>query len=477
LAAGGFSGEGLKTGDDWKPSMDSVDPALWADPDMRAALARRDIGEVYRRLNAAGVSQRDIAALTGQSQSEVSEILKGRQVMAYDVLARIAEGFGIPRGWMGLGYDADTRAQLAEDTPPQPEEDEDVKRRNLVANAASIAFGAVLGESGRFEFIADPKLPPPVRIGRSDVAGLQALTRELRGLARGGNPAMPEIYQPVAQRADLMLDADAADFCRRKLRSALAELHTDAGWFAYDMHLTDLATWHYSRAVKLGTKAGDVFAAVNATWCQATGYRELGAPNDALKLYQLALERLERAMVPGRDAILGDLHLRIALALAELGSQERPRLEMPSRRGPVVVGLSASSLRRQVNDALGRASDSPAPPSSMHDLALADRVYARAGVELALGRLDVAQGFSRQSVDMLSPEDRRTIACPLIRLATIHTAVGDSDAPKLVVAALDAVDGLRSARGRALLAPLGEALAARRDSTSVDLAQRVRDLA
>ena len=57
-------------------------------PDGRRALATRDIGTVYRLLNAAGVPQRDIAAMTGQSQSEVSEILKGRRVMGFDDLCK-----------------------------------------------------------------------------------------------------------------------------------------------------------------------------------------------------------------------------------------------------------------------------------------------------------------------------------------------------------------------------------------------------
>jgi len=55
--------------------------------------------------------------------------------------------------------------------------------------------------------------------------------------------------------------------------------------------------------------------------------------------------------------------------------------------------------------------------------------------------------------------------------------VGDSDAGRLTVAALDAVAELRSARGRRLLlAPMVEALEARKDGTSVDLAQRAREL-
>ena len=69
-----------------------LDPGVWDGERMRAALHRRDISEVYRLLCDAGATQRRIAAFTGQSQSEVSAIVAGRQVMAYDLLARIAEG-------------------------------------------------------------------------------------------------------------------------------------------------------------------------------------------------------------------------------------------------------------------------------------------------------------------------------------------------------------------------------------------------
>lgn len=73
---------------------------------MHAALASRDISTVYRLLTQAGVTQRVIAHATGQSQSEICEILQGRQVMAYGVLVRIAAGLGVPREAMGLGYGA-----------------------------------------------------------------------------------------------------------------------------------------------------------------------------------------------------------------------------------------------------------------------------------------------------------------------------------------------------------------------------------
>src|SRR5215831_14510988 len=53
---------------------------LWEQPELRAVLAARDVGAVYRALQDFGVAQRQIAQLTGQSQSEVSAILGGRQV-------------------------------------------------------------------------------------------------------------------------------------------------------------------------------------------------------------------------------------------------------------------------------------------------------------------------------------------------------------------------------------------------------------
>ncbi|MCA1676221.1 MAG: helix-turn-helix transcriptional regulator, partial [Actinobacteria bacterium] len=96
-------------------------PDLWDEPEMHRILAARDITRLYRALCALGMRQRDIAELTGQSQSEISEILKGRRVLAYDVLARIADGLGIPRGHLGIAY-ADADGNLVT-YPEDPEED------------------------------------------------------------------------------------------------------------------------------------------------------------------------------------------------------------------------------------------------------------------------------------------------------------------------------------------------------------------
>jgi transcriptional regulator with XRE-family HTH domain len=88
----------------WDGCYDADDP-FWREERTAAVLRTRDVAGLYRLLQRRGVSQRQIAALTGQSQSEISEILAGRRVNSYDVLERIAAGIGVPRGLLGLAYE------------------------------------------------------------------------------------------------------------------------------------------------------------------------------------------------------------------------------------------------------------------------------------------------------------------------------------------------------------------------------------
>ena len=91
-----------RTGD--LPSLAIRDLPVWDSEEMRFALRHRGIAQVYKLLQRHGVSQRRLAASTGQSQSEISDILAGRRVNAYDVLIRIADGLSVPRGWLGLAH-------------------------------------------------------------------------------------------------------------------------------------------------------------------------------------------------------------------------------------------------------------------------------------------------------------------------------------------------------------------------------------
>src|SRR6266511_2539860 len=79
-------------------------PQTWYGPQMFAAVMARDFTRVYQLLQKRGFSQQRIAALTGQSQPEVSAIVHGRKIMAYDVMLRIVDGLGSPRGMAGLCF-------------------------------------------------------------------------------------------------------------------------------------------------------------------------------------------------------------------------------------------------------------------------------------------------------------------------------------------------------------------------------------
>ena len=87
--------------------VEPIDPVVYRRDEMRKILAGWDIAALYRFLNDhAGLTQRQIAARTGQSQSEVAEIRSGRRrlVESHRVLRRIAGGLGIPPELMGLSW-------------------------------------------------------------------------------------------------------------------------------------------------------------------------------------------------------------------------------------------------------------------------------------------------------------------------------------------------------------------------------------
>jgi transcriptional regulator with XRE-family HTH domain len=109
------------------------------------------------------VPQRYLAELVGQSQSEVSEIIKGRQVRSYDVLVRIAEGLEVSRSAMGLAY-----AGVDEGLEPLYEDvTEDMQRRALFAAGSVALFGSpILGEVLELPKRAPGPTPLPDRLER-----------------------------------------------------------------------------------------------------------------------------------------------------------------------------------------------------------------------------------------------------------------------------------------------------------------------
>lgn len=433
---------------------ESIDPAVWLMREMREALARRDISTVYELLKLAGVSQRQIAALVDQSQSEVSEVCNGRQVISCDVLVRIADGFGIPRGWMGLAHsDGPIYRHQGGWSGPGGDEDEALKRRQaLLVSAAAIMFdrpvlGDVLGFGAAGQAWAEYPTPLPQWLGRSDVAAVRNLTEAYRAVGRehGG---LGEVVSPVALRADQLLKVPGAEVTVTAMHSAVADLHTLAGWCAYDGGDRDTARWHYERAVRVAGEVDDALRQVSAVQHAAIMDRECGDPGHALKLYQVAQARLVTLPDPSRQAVtqvgLGWLAVQSARAFALLGRSDEARRELA--RSP--------------------------EPADQFDKA--DLLHLKALIALDLGDLDAAELHAAASVATWGPGDLREAALAKVTLAVIHASAGEADTARLATAALDAVVGTNSVRGRAELAPLESALMRRGDSTGLELARWAR---
>lgn len=432
--------------------MDPIDPALFDRDDVRAVLASRDVGALYRTLTAEGISQRRIAEATGQSQSEVSEIIAGRRVQNYEVLRRVAKGLGIPLTFMGLSCGQDSTysegvADLLEGVT------DEMLRRHLLATAGAAVLGqAVLGIGTLLD--PYPKIvgtPLPSRLGMSDMTRLQALTERLRTLDRtyGGYAAT---LSSAAEWHTRLLSVPATDSVTNALGSTLAELHNVAGWACYDSGLHRHAGHHFNRAVELAGQVADGYRVADALRHAACMTTLRGHPNDALKLLQLAQHRLASVRdEPRAPALAGWLRAESARAFANL---DRPAM---------------------AESELAAAREGWEPPDAFER---ADMDLATALIEFDLGHLDTAERFASSSVRTWETgSDRRDGIVADVTLARLHVVAGEPKALRLSKKAIDGVAEFGSARARDRLRPLVAALDARRDAPSRDLAEHGRRVA
>ncbi|WP_157440381.1 helix-turn-helix domain-containing protein [Actinokineospora inagensis] len=243
----------------WGNLYERPDPAIWDQPIVRSALAERDMVTVYRALKRHGVSQRRIALLTGQAQPEVSAIARGRQVMTYDVLARIADGLGIPRGFMGLAYIPTSENPTHQD-PSQREAVSPVPdRREFMGLLAKIAMGATL-TSADLALLSSPAVatPTPSRVGHTEVDQLRELTRVLwtQEQKLGGGAVRDAVIAQLGWARGL-LKATHTDDVDHQLRATLSDLLALAGWASHSVGLPGPALRYTGQALAVAREAND----------------------------------------------------------------------------------------------------------------------------------------------------------------------------------------------------------------------------
>ena len=443
-------------------SAPAIDPALYRREDVRRILADRDIAGLFRVLkDDAGITQRTIAELTGMQQSEVSEILKGRQVRNVTVLERIAAGLGIPRELLGLSYGAYPEGVTVAD-PPEGVSVEMLRRRliELGAGLAVAAPAAKLAELLERLELPDPSpVPLPSALSGVHVAKVRDLIRRLGEAHRAFGPD-PEVCSAATSWVSRLLGVPGPEPVKRALMIAVSELHLQAGWAGVDAGLYDRAMHHCGRALKLATEAGD-------TYCQAVALNraglatvEHGDPNEGLKLLQVGtVTALDvppdepRAVMVGGSGRAGVQAIALvdsATALADLDEPEK------------------------ANTDLARARElwQPTSADTHGDL---DRPAAI--LELERGHLDAAEPFAVASVRRWEGVSQNGHANSCVVLATIHVRAGEPNGLRLAHSAISAANKISSVRVRRRLVPLADALDARPNGDAKQLARMARQVA
>ncbi|MGH3695307.1 MAG: helix-turn-helix domain-containing protein [Pseudonocardiaceae bacterium] len=439
-----------------------INPVWWEQPDMRRALGARDIGGVYRGLRDLGISQRQIAQCTGQSQSEVSEILNGRVVREYRVLERITEGLGIPRALMGLSWWAADGSYAGQDeayaggvTDAEAPEgvSAEMLRRHLLALGATAAFGTPIKGLGELRGPTPPRVggPLPSRIFAVHVAQVRDLTQFL-GVSGKAHGPDPDVSSAAATSATRLLKIPGAEQIKQALMAAVAELHIHAGWAASDAGLYHRAMVHYARALELATDAGDAYLQAHALTLAGFATVEHGHPDDGLKMQQLA--QIKSWQIPSDDprgvAVQAWAKADSATAYAALGDSQTADRELTTARE-----LWHPTHRDPTGDLDGVA----------------------ALLELERGRLDIAQSFAASSVRRWDGLSRLGNIRSSITLATIHVRAGERDALPMAHHAITAVSTISSMRIRKRLELLASALDTRCGSDVRELARMAHHVA
>ncbi|MGH3875341.1 MAG: helix-turn-helix domain-containing protein [Pseudonocardiaceae bacterium] len=442
-----------------------IDPALFWRADVRRMLAALDVGGLYRFLgDAGGLSQRQIAARAGQSQSEVSEIVVGRRRVAdHQVLGRIAEGFAIPRELMGLSWWGPAGTYCGEVTVSEElaKEGADVRRRTLLAATSMAALGQVMQELGELTELALPTGGPlPSRLSMAHVQVVVAVTERLRGVARqfGGQA---ELFCAAARYYSRWMSVSATDMVKARLGAALAELHTEAGWSCYDSDVD--GTGCLTRALRFADEAADGVGIANAAWHAGATMVRSGHPNDALKCFQLG-KLVLAGFQPGKakPAVVRSDDPRIPTLTA--------RLNRNSATAYALLNVPDQAKRH-----LTEAHQGYAPQDAF---ARGGMALATAGVALDLGRLDTAEVFAASAVRTYGDTHARGRTSAELALAEAHVRAGEPRGLVLARKAIDAASTLQSAAVRhERLLPLATALEARPGNDARELARAAHQAA
>src|SRR4051794_924466 len=260
------------------PASSLISPRIWAGDAMRAALAAWDWATVLTVLTEeCGISQLQLAQLTGFSQPHVSRLMKG-QAQCYDIrsINRLVDGLGAPRSLAGLAAHDGGGGDTVQ--PSSTEEVSLTRRRVVLASSVAIPVGAVLGVGTRG------------MVSRRRAVEIRALLPQLYKLDdQSGGAAIGEIAAYCLQEVDALLNhADYGEAAGRELQLAYGELAEMTGWLDFDAGQLTSAGYHFGTALRAARTAESLDLEVLVLASMIMLSRERGRPREATQLARLA---------------------------------------------------------------------------------------------------------------------------------------------------------------------------------------------
>ena len=347
--------------------------SFWHRPDVSAALASKDMGELFSLLHhKAGITQTRIATATGLTQGRVSAIIRGKQqVWTLAVYTRIADGLNMPeQGRILLGVATEPSA-APPGHEPMPSEGRK-QQRELLRQIASAR-----------------------NIDTSIIQILQEETNTIRLLDRRlGAPAVAAKLEAHITHVAISLRHSLDPGRRQHLAAVLADAAALAGWQAIDMGRLPAAWRHFETATSAAREADDNCLLAFAAGEQAYVLMDLGQPAEGLDKVRAVYDQTcaaiphqvrgwlraaegEMAAAVGRN---GDCHRALDQASTELDHG-------PSGEDLPYLALNSAHLARWRGNCLVHFGD----PSTITDLTTAlagmDQSFTRAEAGL---RCDLA---------------------------------------------------------------------------------------
>lgn len=315
-------------------------------------LASRDMGELFRLLNRAGVSQTRIGTATGNAQGRISDIIHGKyQVKTVDSFIRIADGLAMPddarmtlglapvrpAGAPGKQHSATASAAGQRPVPLAAEAQypatagqavtavtslwtaDDSRTQGLSTpldptgwNAAALAWLVSQPDS------VLPEHPGGRAIGRADVDRMRASSRLFAQLDNqfGGAHSRSSLIHYLRYEVTGLLEGRYTDSTGRDLFGAAAEATLLAAWMSYDSGLHGLAQRYFIQALRMAQSAADrrlACSILSAMSHQATFLSQL---TEAANLARAAQTGLGAAATP---TLMAQFQAMEARALARAG--------------------------------------------------------------------------------------------------------------------------------------------------------------